>query len=185
MRISLAGCRTFSVACFGLTLAGPLAARETEEVLVTATRTPQSAQDTLSAFTLITREQIELLQPRSIEDLLQGTDGLTVANSGGAGKLTSFFVRGTDADQLLVLVDGVRIGSATAGTAALQNLPVEQVERIELVRGPRSSLYGSEAVGGVITTSRSSSVEMSSRSSHSASIGTSYRLRCAGTRACP
>ena len=150
MRISLAGCRALSLACSGLALAGPLAARDTEEVLVTATRTPQSAQDTLSAFTLITREQIELLQPRSIEDLLQGTDGLTVANSGGAGKLTSFFVRGTDADQLLVLVDGVRIGSATAGTAALQNLPVEQVERIELVRGPRSSLYGSEAVGGVL-----------------------------------
>ena len=133
-----------------LFLSVPAAAREIEEVLVTATRTPQPAAETLSAFTLITREQIELLQPRSIEDLLQGTDGLSVANSGGAGKLTSFFVRGTDADQLLVLVDGVRIGSATAGTAALQNIPVEQVERIELVRGPRSSLYGSEAVGGVL-----------------------------------
>lgn len=150
MRHPLAGCCAFFCACSTLALAGPVAARDIEEVLVTATRTPQVAQDALSAFTVITREQIELLQPRSIEDLLQGTDGLNIANSGGAGKLTSFFVRGTDADQLLVLVDGVRIGSATAGTAALQNLPVEQVERIEFVRGPRSSLYGSEAVGGVL-----------------------------------
>lgn len=148
MRISM-GVRPIC-ACIGLVLAAPLAARDIEEVLVTATRTPQPVEDTLSAFTLITREQIELLQPRSIEDLLQGSDGLNIANSGGAGKLTSFFVRGTDADQLLVLVDGVRIGSATAGTAALQNIPVDQVERIELVRGPRSSLYGSEAVGGVL-----------------------------------
>ncbi|HYP81592.1 MAG TPA: TonB-dependent receptor plug domain-containing protein, partial [Steroidobacteraceae bacterium] len=114
MRNPFAGCCAFVWACSGLALAQPLVARETEEVLVTATRTPQAAQDTLSAFTLITREQIELLQPRSIEDLLQGADGVNIANSGGAGKLTSFFVRGTDADQLLVLVDGVRIGSATA-----------------------------------------------------------------------
>lgn len=133
-----------------LFLAASVPAAEVDEILVTATRTPQAVEDTLPAFTLITREQIEARQPRSIEDLLQGTDGLNIANSGGAGKLTSFFVRGTDADQLLVLVDGVRIGSATAGTAALQNIPVEQVERIEFVRGPRSSLYGSEAVGGVL-----------------------------------
>jgi vitamin B12 transporter len=99
---------------------------------------------------VITRAQIEQLQVRSMEELLQGTSGMAVGNNGGTGKLTSFFARGTDADHLLVLVDGVRIGSATAGTAALQNLPIEQVDRIEFVRGPRSSLYGSEAVGGVL-----------------------------------
>jgi vitamin B12 transporter len=99
---------------------------------------------------VITRAQIEAMQARSMEDLLRGVDGLNVGNSGGPGKLTSFFVRGSEPEHLLVLVDGVRMGSATAGTAALQNLPVESIERIEFVRGPRSSLYGSEAVGGVL-----------------------------------
>ncbi|HXC59197.1 MAG TPA: TonB-dependent receptor [Steroidobacteraceae bacterium] len=143
----------FRVLC-GIAVVGiapvALAARDLDEVIITATRTPQEVDDTLAAVTVFTREQIEQLQVRSIEELLQGTNGMAVGNSGGAGKLTSFFARGTDADHLLVLVDGVRIGSATAGTAALQNLPIEQVDRIEFVRGPRSSLYGSEAVGGVL-----------------------------------
>jgi vitamin B12 transporter len=128
----------------------PLAAAELGEVVVTANRTPQSLDTTLAATTVITRAQIETLQARSVEDLLAGVDGLGIGNSGGPGKLTSFFVRGTDADHLLVLIDGIKIGSATAGTAALQNLPVELIERIEFVRGPRSSLYGSEAIGGVL-----------------------------------
>lgn len=127
-----------------------LVARDLDEVIITATRTPQTVDDALAAVTVITRAQIEQLQVRSLEELLQGTTGMAVGNSGGAGKLTSFFARGTDADHLLVLVDGVRIGSATAGTAALQNVPIEAVDRIEFVRGPRSSLYGSEAVGGVL-----------------------------------
>jgi len=126
------------------------AAPRLETVIVTATRTPQAVDDTLAAVTVITRAQIQQLQVRSLEELLQGTSGMAVGNNGGAGRLTSFFARGTDADHLLVLVDGVRIGSATAGTAALQNLPIETVDRIEFVRGPRSSLYGSEAVGGVL-----------------------------------
>lgn len=128
----------------------PLTASELAEVVVTANRTPQLLDTTLAATTVITRAQIETLQARSVEDLLQGVDGLTIGNSGGPGKLTSFFVRGTDADHLLVLIDGIKMGSATAGTAALQNLPVEMIERIEFVRGPRSSLYGSEAIGGVL-----------------------------------
>jgi vitamin B12 transporter len=128
----------------------PLAASELGEVVVTANRSAQSLDTTLAATTVLTRAQIENLQARSVEDLLRGVDGLAIGNSGGPGKLTSFFVRGTDAEHLLVLVDGIRIGSATAGTAALQNLPVEMIERIEFVRGPRSSLYGSEAVGGVL-----------------------------------
>lgn len=128
----------------------PLAAAELSEVVVTANRLATPLDTTLAATTVITRAQIETLQARSVEDLLRGVDGLTIGNSGGPGKITSFFVRGTDAEHLLVLVDGVRVGSATAGTAALQNLPVEMIDRIEFVRGPRSSLYGSEAIGGVL-----------------------------------
>ncbi len=128
----------------------PLCAADLSEVIVTANRLPEPLDQALSATTVITRDDIETRQARSLEDVLDGVDGLSISNSGGPGKLTSFFVRGTDADQLLVLVDGVRIGSATAGTAALQNLPVEQIDRIEFVRGPRSSLYGADAIGGVL-----------------------------------
>jgi vitamin B12 transporter len=149
MRISIAG--SLSLLFFSSALhAAELAKSELERVVVTATRTGQSPDEILSATTVLTRSQIESSQARSIEDLLLGVEGISITNSGGPGKLTSFFVRGTDADHLMVLVDGIRVGSATAGSVALQNLPLEQIERIEFVRGPRSSLYGSEAVGGVL-----------------------------------
>jgi vitamin B12 transporter len=81
---------------------------------------------------------------------LRGVAGLSVANNGGAGKYTAVFMRGAESDHVLVLIDGVKVGSATAGGAAFQDIPVAQIERIEIVRGPRSSLYGAEAIGGVI-----------------------------------
>lgn len=121
-----------------------------EAVIVTATRTAQTADATLASVTVITRDQIEQLQAQSVQDLLRGVAGIAIANNGGAGKQTSVFMRGTESDHVLVLVDGVKIGSATAGGAALQNIPIAQIERIEIVRGPRSSLYGAEAIGGVI-----------------------------------
>ena len=118
--------------------------------VVTATRTPQLRSETLAPTTVITRADIERLQARSVQELLQRSPGVSISNQGGDGKLTSLFLRGTESDQILVLVDGVRYGSATAGLAAFQDLPVAQIERIEIVRGPRSALYGSEAIGGVI-----------------------------------
>ena len=81
-------------------------ADELDDVVVTATRTSQPVDATLASMTVITREQIESRQARSIEDLLLGVEGLAIGNSGGPGRLTSFFVRGTDADHLLVLIDG-------------------------------------------------------------------------------
>lgn len=120
------------------------------QVIVTATRTAQTQDATLAPVTVITRAEIELLQPSSLQDLLDDTPGMSIANSGGPGKGTSMFLRGTNANQVLVLVDGVRIGSATAGLSPIQDIPVDQIQRIEIVRGPFSSLYGSEAIGGVI-----------------------------------
>ncbi len=146
MRKSISGPLGLFVFVFPLTIA----AEDLSEVVITANRVPEPLDAALAATTVLTRELIQARQATSIEDLLQGVEGLSIGNSGGPGKLTSFFVRGADADHLLVLVDGVRIGSATAGTAALQNLPVEMIERIEFVRGPRSSLYGSDAIGGVL-----------------------------------
>lgn len=119
-------------------------------VVVTASRTAQTQDQTLAAVTVIDREEIERLQPASLPDLLTGRAGFSLANNGGPGKSTSVFLRGTESDHVLVLVDGVKLGSATSGGASLQDIPVEQIERVEIVRGPFSSLYGSEALGGVI-----------------------------------
>jgi vitamin B12 transporter len=120
------------------------------EIVVTATRTARTADETLAATTVITRRDIERSQATSVQELLAGQAGISIDNSGGAGKTTNAYLRGTNADHVVVLIDGVKVGSATDGKAAFQYFPVEQIERIEVVRGPRSSLYGSEAIGGVI-----------------------------------
>lgn len=121
-----------------------------DDVIVTATRTPISIEDSVVPVQVIDRVQIERSQASSLQALLRGRAGLDFTNQGGAGKITSLFLRGSNSNQVLVLVDGVRIGSATNGMPTLQDLPVDQIERVEIVRGPRSSLYGSEAIGGVI-----------------------------------
>ncbi|BBL35293.1 vitamin B12 transporter BtuB [Nitrosomonas stercoris] len=121
-----------------------------EPIVVTASRTDQAADETLASVTVITRDDIERQQARSMQDLLHGIAGINIANTGGPGKLTTLLMRGTESDHVLVLVDGIRMGSATSGFSEIQNYPVELIDRIEIVRGPRSSLYGPEAVGGVI-----------------------------------
>jgi vitamin B12 transporter len=121
-----------------------------DPVIVTATRTAEPADQTLASATVITRDDIERLQPHSVQELLTGLPGISTANTGGLGKASSVFVRGTEADETLVLIDGIRVGSVSTGTTAFEQLPVDQIERIEIVRGPRSSLYGSDAIGGVI-----------------------------------
>ncbi len=123
---------------------------ESSPIVVTATRTAQTADETLASVTVITRQVIERSQAQSVQDLLRGEPGISIANNGGPGKATSVFLRGTESDHVLVLIDGVKTGSATLGTTAFQDIPIDQIERIEIVRGPRSSLYGSEAIGGVI-----------------------------------
>lgn len=119
-------------------------------IVVTASRTAQTEDETLASVSVITRQDMQRLQAHSLQDLLRGLPGISLSNSGGAGKTTSLFMRGTESDHVLVLVDGIRLGSATLGTTSIQDLPIDQIERIEIVRGPRSSLYGSEAIGGVI-----------------------------------
>lgn len=119
-------------------------------VIVTANRTAQTIDQSLASVTLITREEIERLQPASLTDLLRSRAGIDVSSNGSFGKQTSIYSRGSSSKHTLLLVDGVRMGSATAGGAAWQHLPPSEIERIEIVRGPRTSLYGSDAVGGVI-----------------------------------
>ena len=119
-------------------------------VVVTATRTAQTVDESLASVTVITREDIEITQAKNVQELIHGLAGIDVISNGGYGKTTSVSVRGTNTGQVLVLIDGVKVGSATLGEASLQHIPVDQIERIEIVRGPRSTLYGSEAIGGVI-----------------------------------
>jgi vitamin B12 transporter len=126
------------------------AATTLDDILVTATRTAQSISNVTGAVTVITREQIEQRQAQSLPELLRHETGMDITSQGGFGKLSAMFIRGTEPEHVLVLIDGVRVGSITAGTNPFEYLPVDQIERIEIVRGPRSSLYGSDAIGGVI-----------------------------------
>ena len=141
-----------SVAMAALLFPSVLPAETTvqEPIVVTATRTAQTADASLASVTVITREDIERTQAKSVAELLTGEAGIDSTINGGYGKTTSLYLRGTNSDHTLVLIDGIKVGSATLGTAPWQYLPLDQIERIEIVRGPRSSLYGSEAIGGVV-----------------------------------
>ncbi|MFW5443281.1 MAG: TonB-dependent receptor domain-containing protein [Methylococcaceae bacterium] len=119
-------------------------------VVVTATRTNQTIDHLSAASTVFTRADIERLQLQSVPELLKRATGVDVSESGGPGKNSSVFIRGTSSGHVLVLVDGVRIGSASLGTSPFSSLPIDQIERVEIVRGSQSSLYGSDAIGGVI-----------------------------------
>ncbi len=121
-----------------------------DAINITATRTVKTADETLASVTVITKEDINRLQVRNVQELLRGVTGIGITNNGGAGKATSLFMRGTESDHILVIIDGIKIGSATSGAIPLQHIPLDLIERIEIVRGPRSGLYGSEAIGGVI-----------------------------------
>lgn len=119
-------------------------------VVVTATRTEIPASQALASVELITGDEL-LRQPGSdLGDALRLRAGVEVARLGGPGQQTSLFLRGTESNHVLVLVDGLRINPGTIGSAAIQNIAPELVDRIEIVKGPRSTLYGSEALGGVI-----------------------------------
>lgn len=123
------------------TLSQSLFADETtvlSPITVTATRTNQNTF--LASSTVITREDIERLQVTTIEQALRGIAGINIANNGGLGKATSVFLRGTNSDHVLVLIDGLRVGSATLGTTAFEHIPISEIDHIEVVRGPRSSL---------------------------------------------
>lgn len=119
-------------------------------VIVTASRYEQKLEDTLSSTTLITREDIEASNASTLEELLKTVPGLDVIHSGPYGKNTSIYMRGTNSSHILTLVNGIKTYSATSGGTAYQHIPLSQIDRIEIVRGPRSGLYGSEAIGGVI-----------------------------------
>ncbi|MFC0350992.1 TonB-dependent receptor domain-containing protein [Undibacterium danionis] len=120
------------------------------DVLITATRQVQAAKDVLADNVVINAEQIMKSGATSIVDLLQQQRGIEISRTGGAGSVSSIFIRGAANAQSVVFVDGVRIGSSTLGGATWSSIPLSQIERIEIVYGPLSSLYGADAMGGVI-----------------------------------
>ena len=140
----LAGAVLFSVSLFAAAQDDPIT------VVVTASRSAETVDETLVPVTVITRGQIERGGATTLPEVLSTVPGVVITRNGGVGQQASLFLRGTESDHVLVLIDGVKAGSATLGTTPFQHIPLDQVDRIEVVRGPRSSLYGSEAIGGVI-----------------------------------
>ena len=118
--------------------------------IVTPARMPQTLDKTIADTTVLDEQDIRNSGAPDVPTLLRSLAGVEVVQSGGLGKVSSTFMRGTNSSQVLVLLDGVRINSATTGTTALEHIMLDNIERIEVVRGNVSSLYGSEAIGGVI-----------------------------------
>ena len=140
-----------AVALLPLTaLAEPTETAETLQapaLVITSGRKAEPRKTAFAASTVFTRKDIEQLQARNVPDLLQRVPGVVTRNSGG---LVAYSVRGTKSAQTLVLVDGQRIASASSGIARLDYLSIDNIERVEVIRGARSSLYGADAIGGVI-----------------------------------
>lgn len=121
-----------------------------EEILVVANRVEQPLADTQASVEIIDREEIAASQSQDLLQLLSGRSGISLARDGGTGKNTSLFLRGTDSDHTLIYIDNQPVNGLSDGRARLEYLPLDQFDRIEIVRGARSSIYGSEAIGGVI-----------------------------------
>ncbi|MGH8854517.1 MAG: TonB-dependent receptor domain-containing protein, partial [Telluria sp.] len=131
-------------------IASPSFAQDLDTVIVTANRTPQRATDVIADTTVIHAEEIARSGAGSVADVLQRQRGIEITRNGSAGASTNVFLRGANSNGLVVLLDGVRIGSSTSGAAAWNAVPLGAIDRIEVVYGPLSTLYGADAIGGVI-----------------------------------
>ncbi|MBK6805601.1 MAG: TonB-dependent receptor [Betaproteobacteria bacterium] len=121
-----------------------------DPVVVTAARGPQPIADLVADVTVIGPEEIARSGADSLAALLARQPGIEIVQNGGPGATTGVFIRGANRGQTVVLLDGLRIGSSTVGAASFEAIPLDQIERIEILRGPASSLYGADAIGGVI-----------------------------------
>ena len=121
-----------------------------DPVAVTASRQAQPISDVLADLTVIGAEEILRAGVQSLPELLQRQPGVEITQNGGPGSTSGVFLRGANRGQTLVLIDGVRMASASAGATSLEAIPLDQIDRIEILRGPASSLYGADAMGGVI-----------------------------------
>ncbi|ASK18579.1 TonB-dependent receptor domain-containing protein [Halomonas sp. N3-2A] len=126
------------------------AANALNPVVVTAALAPRTANESLSSVTVLDEATLRRQDPVSITDLFRGQPGVDVSTNGSFGKNSSVFIRGSGSGQNVLLIDGIRLRSATSGGSAWQYLEPRMFDRAEIVRGPRGSLYGADAIGGVI-----------------------------------
>lgn len=144
------GARALRLAFFTMLPVAAAAQSTLDPVVVTGTREPQNLSRSTADIVAISSETIRNSTADTVEDLLRREAGIQIARNGGPGQTTGFFVRGASTNSTVVLVDGVRVGSASLGQAELESLSLAMVDHIEVLRGPASSLYGADAVGGVI-----------------------------------
>lgn len=123
---------------------------ELDEMVVTANRMATPINDSTTSVSVITQQDIDHEATADLVTLLRDVAGVDVARTGGLGSQTSIFMRGGNSNHVLVLVDGVRVASTNTSRYGFENMPLAQVERIEIIRGPRAALWGSDAIGGVI-----------------------------------
>ncbi len=121
-----------------------------DPVAVTASRNPQPIAELLADLTVISSEELLRSGAQSLAEVLQRQPGVEITVNGGPGSTSGAFLRGANRGQTLVLIDGLRVGSSSVGATSLEAIPLDQIERIEILRGPASSLYGADAIGGVI-----------------------------------
>lgn len=123
-----------------------------EEIVVTASRTQEPLEEVASSVTVITEKEIEGKKVKTVLEVLRDVQGLDISQSGGSGQLTNIFIRGAKSEHTLVMIDGLEMNDpmSPGHSCDLANLTVDNIERIEIVRGPQSTLYGSDAIGGVI-----------------------------------
>lgn len=131
-------------------LAGAQAPSTASTIVVTGARIAQAVADSPLDVRVITREQIDRAGSIGLPELLQQLGGVEISATGGAGQPAALFLRGSNSSHVVLLIDGVRVNSATTGTSAFEHLPLAQIERIELLLGPASGLYGADAIGGVV-----------------------------------
>lgn len=121
-----------------------------DSVQVTGSRLPLDIDKTTASVTVLTREDIESSQAIDVSDLLAQQVGIDIVRAGGSGAQNSLFMRGGNSNHTLILIDGIRVNSATQGLFDFAHLPLANIERIEIVRGPRAAFWGSDAISGVI-----------------------------------
>ncbi|HTQ00496.1 MAG TPA: TonB-dependent receptor [Casimicrobiaceae bacterium] len=119
-------------------------------VVVTASRMTQPIADLLADVTVIGGDEILRSGGQSLTEVLQRQPGTEITMNGGPGSTSGAYLRGANSGQTLVLIDGLRVGSASVGATSLEAIPLDQIDRVEILRGPASSLYGADAIGGVI-----------------------------------
>jgi len=147
---------SFAATVLAACIAASAAAEELDTIelepalVVTPSRMPEALDQALAPVSVISREDIRLSAAQDLFELLRLQPGVDIVRTGGPGTQTSIFLRGSNSNHVLVLIDGVRVSSANTGAYAWEQLPLNQIQRVEIVRGPRGSLYGSDSIGGVI-----------------------------------